>query len=825
MILRLFKRAFKFIHKVFLKSRSPKLDSAFQSKKKRLIVDRQKYPTQQLKGEDIIRRGFLQFLVAFYEVAVIGLKPISSNLSGLFGFKKFRAKLFPVSRVALTSFCLAILLTVSQLLFALNPAFALPDICGTPGNDGITPLSGVINAYYPGTASESSGSSSITLGAAKGASTPIQKGDLLLVIQMQDATISSSNDANYGGNNGTGTGYTSLNTAGSYQYVLATNNVPVGGGTVNLAQPLSFNYTNANETGTNGQRRYQVIRVPQYSSATISSTVTSYAWDGSVGGIVAFDVSGSLTFSGAGTINVDGQGFRGGGGSNIAGDGSGNITNTDYVHPAPATDGVNTPTPPQAVNYYDASKGEGIAGTPRYTRDGGFPPVTTVTDNGNVNGDGYPNGSYGRGAPANAGGGGTDPNQSKNSANTGGGGGANAGAGGQGGDSWTDNGATPARQPTGGKGGTAINPSANLIFLGGGGGAGSANDSPNTSSVPSGGGGGGMVIVRTGQLLGNGSITSNGIQGVSPLGTDGGGGGGAGGTILIQSVTASTPSITINANGGNGLDSGYYSHGPGGGGGGGYIAYQGFTPTTNVSAGAAGFDTTLGAPPGYVTNNYGAIAGSPGLIQSIAIPTAQVKPGAVCVSSGTSLNLVKRITAINSININGFISGGAIPPTSNDGDDNWPSPNTQYLRGALTSDYKSNDLIEYTIYFLSNGIVPVKNVQFCDRIPTNTVFEPNGYGTGNGILLGWDSTGSALPDPSNSTVGAGKVALTNAADADTGQFLAANIAAPAFCGNGGANPNGAILVQLGAATNVPNATSSGTPANSYGFVRFKVRVS
>ncbi|BBC26411.1 beta strand repeat-containing protein [Pseudanabaena sp. ABRG5-3] len=590
-------------------------------------------------------RAFLQFLIVLYGVIAKGFHSIRKSLNQLFtkrnwrsakhssrrSEKKYtgRSKTYKLNHISLTAFCLTVLLITSQLVF-LNPAYAIPDVCGTPGKEDPTALSNVINTYYPGTAATAvTGASSIVIGTARGATTPITTGDLLLVIQMQDASINATNTDAYGDGvtGGNASGYTSLRTSGSYQYVVATNSVPLIGGTVNLSQPLAFTFTNADATTTDGQRRYQIIRVPQYASASISSTVNSYAWDGSVGGVVALDVAGDLTFSGSGTIDVSGQGFRGGGGTNLGGDNTTGAAsqNSAYVHNAPTVTGIGVATAPTGANNYDGSKGEGIAGTPRYTRNGGFPPVTGVTDNSV---EGYPQGSFSRGAPANAGGGGTDPNKGKNSANTGGGGGANAGSGGKGGDSWTDNNFTPARQPFGGFGGSALSPSVNRIFLGGGGGAGTSNNS-TTGNVPSGGGGGGMVIVRSGRILGSGTINANGIQGVSPNSTDGGGGGGAGGTVLIQSVTASTPTISINARGGAGLDSGFREHGPGGGGGGGYIAYQGFTPTTNVSAGAAGLDKST------TPTNYGATPGTNGLVESTTIPTAEVKPGASCLPSLT----------------------------------------------------------------------------------------------------------------------------------------------------------------------------------------------
>src|SRR5262245_42813623 len=88
------------------------------------------------------------------------------------------------------------------LLFLLppSPSDAAVD-CATPGRDGSGSITGVVNAYYPGTATAAAGATSITLGAARGApaaQTAIASGDLLLVIQMQDAAINSTNTDSYG---------------------------------------------------------------------------------------------------------------------------------------------------------------------------------------------------------------------------------------------------------------------------------------------------------------------------------------------------------------------------------------------------------------------------------------------------------------------------------------------------------------------------------------------------------------------------------------------------------------------------------------------------
>ncbi len=694
-------------------------------------------------------------------------------------------------------------------------------ICAAPGSDGTLTISGVVNSYYPGTQSVSAGATQITLGTATGLNSGIKKGDKLLIIQMQDAEINSTNTDAYGNGNpgGAGSGSTAFYTSGYYEYVVANNTVSPTGGNLEITTPLAYTFTNADATSTRGQRRFQVIRLPQYRNATISGTVTAAPWNGRSGGIVAVDVADTLTFSGAGKIDVSGQGFRGGGARNTTGTGGAAQSlpgNTDYVS--------------LSTNPYHGSKGEGIAGTPKYIRND---VTTTVTVNSD---EGYPNGSFGRGAPGNAGGGSTDPNIEHNSANTGGGGGANRGFGGKGGDSWTDG---YGRQPVGGFGGQAFLTTVNRIVMGGGGGAGTANDSA-TGNVPSGGGGGGIVIVRTGKIAGTGIIEANGIQGVEPSGTDGGGGGGAAGTVLIQSVTPSTPNLTINARGGKGLDSGYQEHGPGGGGGGGYIAFKGVTPVIDVSAGQPGNDKA-GGTVNPAPDPYGATAGANGLAEAATIPAAGVKPGAECFSNNPNVLLVKRITRINNqtqnqgsddlaaykdqdtnpYDDNNITITNPNPPVEPADTDKWPDPNTFLIGGINGGNVKPGDEIEYTIYFLSAGETTAKNVLICDRIPENATFIPtafNSFPTKNttGLPSGdrgiiWQNNGATE-------------SLTNISDGDTAEYLSPGVD-PTIKYPGikcdGSNTNGVVVVNLG---NLPNAIAPGTPTSSYGFIRFQGRI-
>ena len=455
-------------------------------------------------------------------------------------------------------------------------------------------LTGVVNTYYPGVGSVAAGATSINVGASAGAATPIAVGDMLLVIQMQAADFDSTNTNSYGHGGAAATpasGYTALNASGVYEYVRATSAVAAGSvGITGLGAGAGLlnSYSTAAATATAGQRSFQVVRVPQYTTATTSSTLTAAAWNGSTGGVLALDTTSTLTLNG--TVSVDGLGFRGG--AAIQRGGVAGLANTDVVT--------------SAVLTANGNKAEGIGGTPL----------------GTAAGNRYPGGDAARGAPANAGGGGTDGRPTANDENSGGGGGGNGGSGGQGGNTWNSN------LGRGGYGGVLLPATSARVFLGGGGGAGTGNDFAPPSS--SGAAGGGMVLVRAGTVGGAGSITANGAAAYNLTQNDGGGGGGAGGTIVLTSPSASLTGATLSANGGRGgnawaTQAGATSaHGPGGGGGGGWIFTSSAPTATSVTGGANGITTT-----GNLA--YGAVAGSPGQTATAAPATIPgVSGGAEC---------------------------------------------------------------------------------------------------------------------------------------------------------------------------------------------------
>jgi uncharacterized repeat protein (TIGR01451 family) len=480
---------------------------------------------------------------------------------------------------------------------------AAANTCPTPGKDGAggTLASGV-NSYYPGTGTAAAGSTTITLGARTGAATNIASGDLLLVIQMQDAAINYTNTDAYGdgtAGDGEARGATAQNSTGRYEYAVAASAVGAGGGTLTLSRGLLNTYTTAAATGTRGQRRFQVVRVPQYTTATLGSSLTASNWDGSSGGVLALDVQGALALGGA-TVSVSGRGFRGGGAQQRTGQAGGSAT--AYVS--------------QSTTNYHASKGEGTAGTPRYVYD---PSTLAVLNTG---AEGYPGGSFARGAPGTAGGGGTDSDPAANDENAGGGGGGNGGLGGRGGNAWNSN------APTGGFGGAMVAADPALATLGGGGGAGTRNNS--TGDQSSGNAGGGIVIIRADSLTGTGTIEADGLSANAADTTpanDAGGGGGAGGTVIVLAPNGGAGGLTVNARGGRGSDAwptvgvtDYPGerHGPGGGGGGGRVFLSGSPAAAEVSGGLSGI-TTLNLEV------FGASDGSAGTV-STDLVTSQI-PG------------------------------------------------------------------------------------------------------------------------------------------------------------------------------------------------------
>ena len=456
------------------------------------------------------------------------------------------------------------------------------------GNQGAISVTGSnqdLNSRTWLTADAASGSTTISVNNSNLNGTyfigNLSSGDLIMIIQMQGASINTANSAAYGA-------VTNYNSVGQYEFRCVAS-VP-NSSSIMVTVPLSNSYSASGHT--------QIVRIPRYTSFSLASgnSIAPAAWNGNTGGVTVIEVSGNAAING--TINATGRGFRGGAFDNNTQGAASAIT---IFYSTNDADGVN--------------KGESIAGfETEYDALGG---------------------RYGRGAPANGGGGG-------NSHNAGGGGGANAGntgawnglgnpdnsgaswstawnleggsfstntssGGGRGGytyGSTNQNAISTApgnsawggnnRRNTGGYGGRPLNYSTGRIFMGGGGGAGDGNNSAATGGAN---GGGIVFIICYGNISGSGSIVSNGAtaNNTSASHNDAPGGGGGGGTIILSASGSIANTLTLNANGGNGgsqLITNNESEGPGGGGGGGYIAVSSGSPTRTAIAGVNGTTTS-----------------------------------------------------------------------------------------------------------------------------------------------------------------------------------------------------------------------------------------
>ncbi len=559
---------------------------------------------------------------------------------------------------------IAAALVAFSLMFVLTSANA--QVCASPGVDGPATLSGIINTYHAGSGSASSGSSQVTVASITGQRTSARSlavGDLVIVMQMQDSAAPAN--------------------AGQYEYAQISS---IAGTVLTLNRPLTNSYVQsitASAAGaTTAWRTFQVVRMPQYSNATVAAgtAVSSDAWTVNntngqgTGGVVALDVTGSTAVNG--TITVDGAGFRGGAGFvSGASRPGGTFTDADYAF----------------TTGNGAIKGEGTVGTSFQVFNGTASALVYVTA---TFGQGYALGASGQGAQGNAAGGGNDGDPPiGNQFNGGGGGGGNAGAGGQGGNSWTRNNAA------GGKGGGAVTNAVSRLALGGGGGAGSNNNGSTANAITvippnpagrtlpptigtangasgfissSGAPGGGVVLLRTGSLTAAaGAITARGYDAYNVItGSDGAGGGGAGGSISVISAAGTGSGLALNAAGGGGGYSNYFDHGPGGGGGGGFVATSTnlTAVATNVAGGALGYDGCCGGGTGNGSPKpYSSTVGAVGLATTLATSPVGVATGSACLpqltvtksTSTPAVTLPSGTTAQYSINVSNAITAGA----------------------------------------------------------------------------------------------------------------------------------------------------------------------
>ena len=393
------------------------------------------------------------------------------------------------------------------------------------GSAGVSVVSGTTNLAITATAVTAVSGNTLTTSS----SASFTANDEVLLIQM---TGSTGNQGNW------------------EQLKIAT----VSGATLTLSTAPLKSYDAATE-------KVQLIKLSQYSDATINGTLTTSAWNGTTGGILTFMVNNDFIINPGGKLDMIGKGFNGTNGGTA---GTGGAGGTAGIHGDPATAGGNT-----------GSGGQGVFGG----KDGGGTGATATAIvpvlNPNVPGAGIPatnasviaskryllgaGGTGGNagigGIGAGGGGGGSDQpttgilgtNGAVGSAGGAGGAGGNGGIGGGlilifvknfmagtgvqfcvGGTAGTDE-TTAATGGTGGVGGTGGARECNLKGGGGGGGNGAGGGAGGNGGN---GGAGGFVYMKKafGAALTSGMVSISGGAGGAG-GTKGvGGAGGANGT-------------------------------------------------------------------------------------------------------------------------------------------------------------------------------------------------------------------------------------------------------------------------------------------------------
>jgi len=234
---------------------------------------------------------------------------------------------------------------LSAFIFAIATCFAQR---GKNGNLTVT-TTVTVNEYTTLTADASTGNTSITV-ANSGLNTKarfagnLATGDLVMIIQMQGATINGQPEPSWDGPPSIGLpkdsswgAVTNYNNCGNYEFAQVSS-VP-NATTIQFDCGLTNNYTAVG--------RVQVIRVPRYNTLTINSggSIVCDTWDSAKGGIVSIEVLGNTVVNTGGTISALGSGFRG---ASLDSNG--------------ATYGVNNFAVNGTLYLWGKSKGEGIAG-------------------------------------------------------------------------------------------------------------------------------------------------------------------------------------------------------------------------------------------------------------------------------------------------------------------------------------------------------------------------------------------------------------------------------------------------------------------------------
>jgi hypothetical protein len=466
-------------------------------------------------------------------------------------------------------------------------------------------IGGVVNSYKRVVAI-GPGTDNITLNDV----TSIAPGDIVLLIQMKGAIISIPESGSYGSYKDF------VGAPGLYEFLIVQS-VNSGTKVVVFTNPILKSY--------NVDGLVQLVRVPFYNSAIVTSTLSCEPWDSisKTGGVLTMIVGKTLSLNA--NIDVTGKGFYGG----AIAPGQGICLETNSVL-------YDKFSYPDILPTNSGLKGESQVSR-AFIDNLNKPPV-------------YP--AYARGKGNNFTGGG-----GSNGRFSGGGGGSNYGTGGKGGREIASCVPTPG---DGGLGGRQVK-FTDLdggIFLGSGGGSSTYESTPTASP---GARGGGIIIILCDTLKGKGRIikAEGDTPGTTATGNAGAGGGGGGGSIALYMQSYSTKidssALTISANGGKGGNNAG-SFGEGGGGGGGLILTNNIAIPGNVTKTVTG---------GAVGNRSGGSTGGAGTTGESLLTYTPVLNGFLFNSIRSSVT-GNQIDSICSNVPFGTISGtqpvGGVPP-------------------------------------------------------------------------------------------------------------------------------------------------------------------
>ena len=237
-------------------------------------------------------------------------------------------------------------------------------------------------------------------------------------------------------------------------------------------------------------------------------------------------------------------------------------------------------------------------------------------------------------------------------------------------------------------------------------------------------------------------------------------------------------------------------------------------PTGNTITVTASVPFSASAGTTFARFRYSTVGG---LSPTDAAPDGEVEDYQITINAAApALRLVKRITRIErEVNPAHHSPGGParvvdftafVDDTgTDDNSPNWPSPvsRTPYLQGEIAAPAEPGELVDYTVYFLSDGNTPINNIQVCDYIPANTSY------VAGSLVMNLNDTGD--------------VTLSDSTGNDEGENFALSGAPSATCPAAG-DTTGGIFVHIANPADAPAPSADPFAPGDFGYIQFTVRV-